>query len=207
MGLRGERVEIRPLTRDDLDEIEAWTPYTDPLYVAWNRFPWHRLGKDLWHELESVDPEVERYAIVDSLRRVIGVAGLVNVDGGNALVLSIFLGADFVGQGLGSDALRTLLRYAFQERGLAAVCLQVAAANVRARRVYERCGFRLMGRRYRPVEEGESLAFLDDARYRELRACFRREAGRIYALFYDMEVRAADWRERERGHGRSPRQA
>jgi len=198
MGLLGKRVHLRPLTRADLDEIEAWTPYTDPLFVAWNRFPWQHLGKDLWLDLQSTDPSTERYAIVDLPGRVIGLIGLVSVDGGLSLLLSIFLGSDFVGQGLGTDALLTLLRYAFQGCGIACVRLSVAATNGRARKAYEKCGFRVTGRRYRAVGEEESLAFLDDARYRELRPCFRQEDGRLYVLFYNMEIRARDWPAEER---------
>ncbi len=193
MALQGERVNLRPLTRADLDEIEGWTPFEDPLHLAWNRFPWHRLGKDLWHELESLDPAVERYAIVDLQGRVIGVVGLVDVDGGAPPLLSIFLGSDFVGRGLGTDALRTLLSHAFGERGFGAVRLHVAATNLRALRAYEKCGFRVVSKRYRPVEEGQSLAFLDDARNRGLRSFFREEDGRTYVLYYSMEARAGDW--------------
>jgi RimJ/RimL family protein N-acetyltransferase len=186
-------VQLRPLTRADLDEIEAWPPHTDPLYVDWNRFPWRRLGKDLWHEIEATDPTLVRYAIVDHRNAVIGVIGLVDAGRGRSPSLSIFLGAEYCGRGLGTDALRTLLRHAFEECRYAAVRLQVAATNARARRAYERCGFRLAGTRYRPVEPEESLAFLDDPRYHHLRPCFRQADGRTFALFYDMEIRAEDW--------------
>jgi GNAT superfamily N-acetyltransferase len=251
--LQGKRVQLRPLTRADLDEIEAWALHTDPLYAAWNRLPWHRLGKDLWHALQSADPALARYAIVDPLGaegpavedlrvrplgaegpavedlrvrplgaegpavedlrvrplgaegpavedlrvrppgRVIGLIGLVGVGRGCSPLLSIFLGSDFVGQGLGTDALRTLLRHAFGEWCFASVRLQVAATNARACRAYGKCGFRLTGRRYHPLEPEESLAFLDEPRYRHLQAHFRQEEGRTYLLFYDMEARAEEW--------------
>ncbi len=195
MGLQGKRVSLRPLTRDDLDAIEAWAPYTDSLYAAWNRFPWHRLGKDLWHELEATDQAVERYAIVDDSGRVVGVLGLI-LDEAQAPLLSIFLGAEYVNRGLGTDALETLLQHAFTERGFQAVHLDVAASNRRARHVYEKCGFRVVDARYRPVEEGESLAFLAEPRYRDLHACYRRRHGRTYALYFRMIVRAEDWEAR-----------
>lgn len=193
MGLQGERVALRPLTRPDLDEIEAWAPFTDPLYRDWNRYPWHRLGKDLWLDLESLDPAAERYAIVDSQRRVIGVVGLVDVDGAHRPLLSVFLGSHYCDQGLGTEALRVLIRHAFVERGLAAIRLSVAATNARARRAYEKCGFHVTRRSYRPVAEDESLAFLDEARYRGLRRYLRQEDGCTYLLFYEMEIGAAAW--------------
>ena len=195
MGLQGKRVSLRPLIRDDLDEVEAWAPYTDPLYVDWNRFPWHRLGKDLWHELQTTDRAVERYAIVDPAGRVIGVLGLI-LDEGQTPLLSIFLGAEYVNRGLGTDALETLLQHVFTERGFKAVCLDVAASNRRARHTYEKCGFRLVDARYRPMEEHESLAFLSEPHYRELRSYYRRRHGRTYALYFRMVIRAEDWQAR-----------
>ncbi len=201
MLLHGTKVTVRPLARADLDEIEAWTPFADPLYRSFNRFPWHRLGKDLWFALESLDPLVERYAIVDAEDRVIGVLGLVGGEPQASPELSIFLGADFCGKGLGTDALQAVLRYGFEERAFRSVRLQVAATNHRAQRAYEKCGFRRTGQRYRLVEEGESLAFLDHPEYRCLREYYREEGGRTYLLHYDMEVRAADWRAAQRQAG------
>jgi len=197
MILQGEHVSLRPLTRRDLDEVEAWTPFTHPLDLDWNRYPWHSLGKDLWHELQSIDPASERYAVLDGQGRVIGVIGLVSVGDALAPTLSIFLGADYVGRGLGSDALRTLLRHLFLTRRLRAVRLDVAATNARALRAYEKCGFRVTRHYYRPVEEWQSLAFLDEPRYQHLRSFYRQEGGRTYALFYRMEVSADDWLRRE----------
>ncbi|MCL6430163.1 MAG: GNAT family N-acetyltransferase [Anaerolineae bacterium] len=209
MLLRGTRVIVRPLSRADLDEIETWTPFTDPLYLSWNRFPWRLLGKDLWFELEALDPLVERYAVVDLEGRVIGMVGLVGAQKGASPELSIFLGAEFCGQGLGTDALQTLLRQGFEERVFASVRLQVAATNRRAQRAYEKCGFRRVGQHYRLLDESESLAFLEEPVYSDMRQYYRREGGRTYLLFYDMELCAADWSAAQRrtgqgtGHGRN----
>jgi len=45
-------------------------------------------------------------------------------------------------QGYGTDATRTILRFAFDEMGLHRVSLGVIEHNARARRCYEKCGFR-----------------------------------------------------------------
>ncbi len=200
MALRGERVSLRPLTRADLDEIEAWTPFSEPPDLALNRLPWHRLGKDLWHELQSIDTQVERYAVLDLQDRVIGVIGLAGVDGDRSPTLSVFLGADYVGQGLGPDALRTVLDHAFRQQGCRAVRLDVAAWNSRARRAYEKCGFRLAGQGYRPVDEDQVLTYLDEPRYGHLRRFYRVENGRTYALFYRMRLDVEDWVAQQPGY-------
>lgn len=51
------------------------------------------------------------------------------------------------GRGYGTDAMRLILRYAFAELNLCRVSLSVFEYNPRAIRSYEKCGFRLEGRR------------------------------------------------------------
>ena len=53
---------------------------------------------------------------------------------------------DYWGKGYGTDALRVLLRYAFDELNLQRVSLSVLEGNARAMRSYEKCGFRYEGR-------------------------------------------------------------
>ena len=48
--------------------------------------------------------------------------------------------------GYGTDATRTMLRFAFAEMGLHRVQLDVVDTNTRAQRVYEKCGFQVEGR-------------------------------------------------------------
>jgi RimJ/RimL family protein N-acetyltransferase len=49
--------------------------------------------------------------------------------------------ASMVGQGYGSEAIRTAVDYGFNAVGLHSVSLGVYAFNPRARRAYEKCGF------------------------------------------------------------------
>lgn len=50
------------------------------------------------------------------------------------------------GKGYGTDALRVLLRYAFDELNLQRISLSVLEGNARALRSYEKCGFQYEGR-------------------------------------------------------------
>lgn len=64
--------------------------------------------------------------------------------------LDVALHPEAHGQGLGADAMRTVLRYLFDVRGHHRVVIDPAAHNERAIRSYERVGFRRIGvmRRY-----------------------------------------------------------
>jgi aminoglycoside 6'-N-acetyltransferase len=59
--------------------------------------------------------------------------------------MDIFLAPRWHSQGLGSEALRVLARYLFDDRGHHRLTIDPVAANERAIRAYERVGFRPVG--------------------------------------------------------------
>ena len=69
---------------------------------------------------------------------------------GHTANLRILLGPDGRDRGLGSEAVRLLTAYALDALGLSSVTLGVYAHNPRARRVYDRLGYRVVG-----VDAGE----------------------------------------------------
>jgi aminoglycoside 6'-N-acetyltransferase len=70
--------------------------------------------------------------------------------------MDIFLAMAHQNQGLGSETLRLLARYLFEERGHHRLIIDPAVANERAIRTYERVGFRRVGvmRRYERGPDG-----------------------------------------------------
>lgn len=80
--------------------------------------------------------------------RVVGEVGLDGVDwarGDTFVGIGIFE-RELWGKGYGTDAMRLVLRYAFQELNLRRVTLDVFGYNPRAVRSYEKSGFRHEGR-------------------------------------------------------------
>src|SRR5271166_5281133 len=59
--------------------------------------------------------------------------------------VDLFLASVFQGQGLGSEAVKALVRYLFQSRGHHRVVIDPSAENLRAIHAYERAGFRQVG--------------------------------------------------------------
>ena len=68
----------------------------------------------------------------------------------------IFIGEeDALGKGYGTQAAKLILTYAYEELNLKSVFLRVFADNMRARRSYEKAGFRqLMGKQENVVIDG-----------------------------------------------------
>jgi len=70
--------------------------------------------------------------------------------------MDIFLATSHHGRGLGTEAIRVLSRYLFEERGHHRLTIDPAADNVAAIRAYERAGFRRVGimRKYERGPDG-----------------------------------------------------
>ena len=70
--------------------------------------------------------------------------------------IDIALDPDYQGRGLGADAVRTLARHLFDDRGHHRLVIDPAASNTRAIRSYQRVGFRPVGlmRRYERGSDG-----------------------------------------------------
>ncbi len=72
-------------------------------------------------------------------------------------MIDVTVDASHVGQGLGTDALRTLARYLIGERGHHHIMIDPAASNARAIAAYKKVGFKPVGimRRYELAPNGE----------------------------------------------------
>jgi aminoglycoside 6'-N-acetyltransferase len=131
--LRGERVVLRPLVPDDADTLRAIA--ATPEVSAWWGPP--EAGFPL-----SDDSDATRFTI-----RVDGaVAGLVQYgeepepDYRHAWI-DVFVDPQRRGEGFGTDAVRTLVRYLVDVRSHHRVTIDPAAENAAAIRSYEKAGF------------------------------------------------------------------
>ena len=192
--LTGDRLSLRDLTRDDLDAMESWRPYSDPVNKLWNIPRSTSLGRDLWFVMHGSDPTRRWYAIERRQdRMIIGTLSLREIDAPRSARLGIGLGSDYVDQGYGTEALTTFLPYYFHQLGFQSMILDVAAANKRAVHVYEKLGFRQTGWHYRNVPDETDLTFMQDPAYHYLLPYFRRHFGKMQLQFLDMALGRRDW--------------
>ncbi|MFG2819448.1 GNAT family N-acetyltransferase [Kitasatospora sp. NPDC048365] len=154
--LTGKLVRLRELRESDLPRLADW--WRDPalavqqvtgpvhpqpdgalaeMFRSWSR----NTGSDLGLSVETVETRE--------------LAGHITLYGANpkdrAATLAIVMGPPFQDRGLGTDALRTTIGYAFNELGLNRVELTVNSYNARAIAAYARAGFVEEGRRREAV--------------------------------------------------------
>jgi aminoglycoside 6'-N-acetyltransferase len=152
--LRGERVTLRPLTADDvprLAEIAA-----EPEVAYW----WLGLSEDELREKAGGDEDaLVLVLVIEDRGEVVGLieAGEEDDPDYRHANIDVFVSGARRGQGVGADAIRTLARHLFEDRGHHRITIDPAAGNERAIRAYERVGFKRVGimRRYERGADGE----------------------------------------------------
>ncbi|CAL9295732.1 GNAT family N-acetyltransferase [Streptomyces sp. SudanB91_2054] len=157
--LTGERTVLRPFTEADaarMGEIVG-----DPEVRRFTGSPGHELTPELlrsWYGSRSAQPDRLDLAVTDPADgEVLGEVVLhAWVPEGRSCTFRTLIGARGRGRGIGTEATRLIVGYAFEELGLHRVQLDAYAFNDRALRVYEKVGFVREGVR-REVERRDGV--------------------------------------------------
>jgi RimJ/RimL family protein N-acetyltransferase len=163
--LTGKLVRLRALEPSDAEALYRWNE--DPAVLQWmvNDYPdslaqlTKRLGED--RPRNSYDKLI---LCIETLadRTPIGVIALTDAEPENGRAeLDVYVGeASYRNGGYGTDAIRVICRYGFDQMRLHGISLWVVPENESARHVYKKLGF---------VEEGrERERFRRDGRWYDL---------------------------------------
>ncbi len=135
--------------------------FKDPEIAHYNG---HRpLKMPFWLFRRVVMAELSRgdrvaFAILDEEGKWLGAVELYEIEASRATLGVILTDKRRWGMGYGSEAVRQAVRFAFQELGLEKVELRTFKWNTRARRAFEKAGFRLVG--FVPASGGEEDALM-----------------------------------------------
>ncbi len=151
--LHGTQVTLRPVRHEDVDELA--TILAEPEVSRWwPHYDAERVQRDLF---KSQDTTVFTIRAADDA--VVGSIQYVEEPAPDYRHASIdvFLHPDWHGKGLGTDAVRTLVRHLIHDRGHHRLAIDPAADNEKAIRTYRRVGFRDVGvmRQYERNAVGE----------------------------------------------------
>lgn len=173
--IKGVKVILRPLGKADFPLLQKWL--NDPQTIAF----WYGRDKPRsmeWvkkHYLPSIEGKVIwRYWVIEVDGKTIGY--ICNTPEENddhefsgRIELDILIGVkNEWGKGYGTDALRAMVNYAFNEQGAERVYIVPSTINPRAIHVYEKVGFKMEGilRHYEKFEgkwiNGVMMAILKD---------------------------------------------
>ena len=146
MNLYGERVLLRAIEPGDNDMLMAMVndPEIEHMLGGWS-FPVSGERQLDWYRQLPDDLSTLRCVIENEQSEGIGVVMLTDIDykNGNAQI-HIKLGSD-TGRGYGTEAVRTIVGYAFGELRLKCVYARVNSYNLPSQRMFEKCGFEKEG--------------------------------------------------------------
>ena len=144
--IHGDRITLRAIEREDLSDYVQWLNNPAVLEYFGNQVPLSLEQEEKWYHDMLRDPSVQAFAVEFEGQHV-GSAGFSNIDGRNSRAeVGLFIGSpEMWDRGLGSDVLKTLVRFGFEQMNLNRIYLQVFAGNQRAIHLYEKVGFRHEG--------------------------------------------------------------
>ncbi len=159
--LEGRLVRLRALEPTDAERAYQWINDREVTQHLMTRYPWSLIAERQFLEEAARKNSFEeaRFAIDTKDGIHIGMCGLHRGRPEDRNVeLGIMIGdKSFWSSGYGTDAMLTLLRFAFEQMNLHKVALGVFEFNERALAVYRKCGF---------VEEGRFRDdYFQDGRY------------------------------------------
>ena len=149
--LLGHKTRLRAVEREDLPLLTSWfnDPATRSTLASYR--PLSLADEARWYEgvLQSQTDQVFCIDATDGTAppRTIGSCGIHHIDWKNrGCLVGILVGrAEDRGRGYGTDAMRTLARYAHGELGLVRVELEVFPTNTAAVKSYAKLGFKAEG--------------------------------------------------------------
>ena len=144
MILETKRLFLRPFTDTDAEDLYEYAQ--DPRVGPIAGWPVHPSVENSREIINTVFAAPNVFALVDRERgKVIGSAGFVGTHREGVPKpndeIGYVLNPAFWGRGLMPEAVEELMRYGFQDLGLAAIWCCHYDGNKKSRRVIEKCGF------------------------------------------------------------------
>ena len=143
----GRLIRLRVIEEEDIATMHGL--FNDPEVQRTLAVNWLEpiAGTRRWWEGVRTNPGTAAFAVETLAGELIGACSLEDLNpAARTAALGIWNGKRFWNRGYGTDAVRTLCRFGFEELNLQRVGLSVYEINTRAVRSYENVGFKEEGR-------------------------------------------------------------
>ncbi|HWI17098.1 MAG TPA: GNAT family protein [Vicinamibacterales bacterium] len=140
----GERVRLSELADADSPTLFTWINDRALVELSSTFKPVDRADHDRWFATIRTRPDTRIFAIRTTADdRLIGTCQLLNIDPrAQSAELQIRIGDPAArGRGYGTEAVRMLVAFGFDQLDLRRIALHVLITNVAAQRTYEKVGF------------------------------------------------------------------
>lgn len=184
-----EETSIRPWNRKDLDDLAKWPGYPFP-NEPFNSSLSEMSSEERDQHFRSREDNPNRITLVvdHTTQKAIGYLSLVQIDWLDRIVgnMGFRIHPSWCNKGIGTLVIREVSNWCF-EFGLRALQLDVAAANTRAVRCYEKVGF-VKTEEFWRNDEGLKKIDINQLQYNFLRPHVRLDRGVLQIRFWWMEL-------------------
>jgi len=147
--LMGRLVYLREYRKSDVETAHKYINDYEVkrMLVPGIPFPLRLEEEEKWYDSQSAFKDIYNFAIARiEDDEYLGGCGINEVDWKNSVAaVGIFLGKQFWNAGYGTDAMRVLLAFVFDQMNINKAKLNVYSFNKRAIKSYTKCGFQIEG--------------------------------------------------------------
>lgn len=187
MEIRRSNYYIRPLRYEDGLLLKKWEKFTSPLLEGYN---FNNMdGKTLrrWYITKQRFYRSSYFSILSNEDELIGYIGIKEINRFlKRAKLGIVLNAKMVSKGIGTSALSDFLEYYFNEINMQKLTLEVNDWNHRAKRLYEKLGFKYENTRYEYCKN-QSIN-INRKEYEDVRDSFEKRPNGLYTKIHQMSL-------------------
>lgn len=157
--IESERLLLRKLTKNDIEDLREWTP-NKAIYKYWGKNP----GKaDLHPEklFEKEEKPSKSFHLGIELKenkKVIGDIYIYLIERDKKAKVAIRLNPMYHNQGLGSEAVKTMVDWCFDNTELEIIWSDVDNNNLASIRLLEKCGFT----KIKEIQQGKMVSTICD---------------------------------------------
>lgn len=191
--LEGEKVKIRPLLLNDVYSMLYWGKHENPLFEDYN-FP--KLTDEeikQWFKSRTLSKKRKCFAVIDEDNKIIGYLTIKKIRTLNrSSWLGIVFDPNYMDMGYGTDAIKTILKYYFNDLKMRIMYLDVLKYNKRAIRCYEKCGF-MKAKEYKKKLENQKINIFNNEKIINPMNCFCVIKDNIYAYVFKMKITTKDY--------------
>jgi ribosomal-protein-alanine N-acetyltransferase len=151
MRIIGDRVILRPIEEADLPTVLPWRNDPEVMYPADDNPNPHMTLSELkerhQREIGEWSDYMERFIIETHEGAMIGdVYYSVPMPRAGGVNIGLVIGVkSYRGRGYGTDVIRLLIKYLFEQKRVHKVACTISDFNVRSIRAFEKCGFKKEG--------------------------------------------------------------
>jgi RimJ/RimL family protein N-acetyltransferase len=155
MKLEGEKIYLKPFTKKYAADWVRWTQDEEVTrYSVMRSYTLEEELKFIEEREKNPDPDLILGIFLKENDKIIGNCGTHKPDNkkyaGKTFVGIIIGEKNEWGKGYGTDAMKTLLKYAKEKLGLKEVYLNVDIPNIPAQKCYKKCGFKIFAKEKAP---------------------------------------------------------